>query len=126
MEGQPSCGTLRYETVSSHKHRSTSRRDDLISIGYVLVYFFKGELPWSGLCPGGTIQEKKAAILKLKEDISIEDLTAGMPEEFTTYLNYCTNLKFEEDPDFKYMNNLFEECKKKNNIFGKPTLCWCK
>lgn len=46
----------------------------------------------------------------MKEEISIEELTEGMPEEFTTYLNYCAKLGFEEDPDYDLMQNLFEEC----------------
>lgn len=71
-ENQPSVGTLRYETINSHKHYSTSRRDELESIGHVLIYFMKGKLPWQGLCPDGSEVTQTAAILAKKEATSID------------------------------------------------------
>lgn len=42
-------GTLRYTSIHSHLGEELSRRDDLESLGYIMIYFFKGELPWSNM-----------------------------------------------------------------------------
>ena len=72
-EGLPSVGTLRYETINSHKHYLLSRRDDLESIGHLLIYFLKdGKLPWMGLNPKGDLDNHGELILKKKEETTIE------------------------------------------------------
>lgn len=100
-------GTARYASLNAHLGLEQSRRDDLEAIGYVLVYFFKGSLPWQGIKAVGK-QDKYAAIMEKKLVTPFAELCAGMPEEFATYLEYTRNLRFDEDPDYRYMRWLFQ------------------
>ena len=55
-----------------------SRRDDLESLGYVLMYFNRGSLPWQGL-KAATKRQKYERISEKKMSTSIEELCKGFP-----------------------------------------------
>lgn len=97
-------GTARYVSINTHLGIEQSRRDDLESIGYVLVFFLKGSLPWQGLKNN---QDKYAKIMEKKLQIPTEILCFGLPDEITYYLNYCKSLRFEDRPDYDYLRGLF-------------------
>nr|XP_015838159.1 PREDICTED: casein kinase I isoform delta-A isoform X2 [Tribolium castaneum] len=99
-------GTARYASINTHLGIEQSRRDDLESLGYVLMYFNKGSLPWQGL-KAATKRQKYERISEKKMSTSIEELCKGFPMEFPTYLNYCRQLRFEERPDYSYLRQLF-------------------
>ena len=103
-EGRSLIGTARYVSINTHLGIEPSRRDDIESIGYVLIYFLKGNLPWQGLKDG---DQKYIRIMEKKLQIPTEVLCYGLPDEFVHYLNYTKNLKFEERPDYDYLRNLF-------------------
>jgi casein kinase 1 alpha len=83
-----------------------SRRDDMESLGYVLMYFNRGSLPWQGL-KAATKKQKYEKISEKKMSTPIEVLCKGYPAEFSMYLNYCRGLRFEEAPDYMYLRQLF-------------------
>ncbi|CCD26676.1 uncharacterized protein NDAI_0I01070 [Naumovozyma dairenensis CBS 421] len=107
-ENKSLTGTARYASVNTHLGIEQSRRDDLESLGYMLVYFCKGSLPWQGL-KATTKKQKYDRILEKKLCISVDTLCAGLPIEFADYMNYCRNLKFEERPDYLYLARLFKD-----------------
>ena len=102
-EGRSLTGTARYVSINTHLGIEQSRRDDLESIGYVLVYFLKGVLPWQGLKTGN----RYTRIMEKKLQIPTEILCYGLPEELIFYLNYCKSLRFEDRPDYDYLRGLF-------------------
>ena len=102
-------GTARYMSINTHFGREQSRRDDLESLGHVFFYFLRGSLPWQGLkAPNNKLKYEK--IGTTKQRLSPEKLLSdGIPEQFATYLKYCRNLKFDEDPDYDYLISLMDE-----------------
>lgn len=99
-------GTARYASINTHLGIEQSRRDDLESLGYVLMYFNRGSLPWQGL-KAATKRQKYERISEKKISTPIEELCKGYPAEFSSYLNYCKQLRFEERPDYCYLRQLF-------------------
>ncbi|KAK2714808.1 casein kinase I-like isoform X2 [Artemia franciscana] len=99
-------GTARYASIHTHVGIEQSRRDDLESLGYVLMYFNRGSLPWQGL-RAATKRQKYEIISEKKMSTSVDELCKGYPVEFATYLNYCRTLRFEEKPDYTYLRQLF-------------------
>ena len=107
-------GTARYASINALKGSEQSRRDDLEAIGYVLIYFLRGSLPWQGLhVHKGEDRYKK--ILQKKRGTSAEELCKGFPNEFTQYINYTRTLEFEADPDYKYLRGLLLSALEKEN-----------
>jgi len=108
-------GTARYASINIHAGSEPSRRDDMESVGYMLVYLIKGSLPWQGLKkktkdnPIDKIGEKKMMV-------NIKTLCDGLPECFYEYINYTRGLQFTEKPDYEYLRNLFINSAKTNKI----------
>jgi len=107
-ENKSLTGTARYASINAHLGIEQSRRDDLEAIGYVLMYFNHGQLPWQGL-KADTKEEKYRKIMECKMSTPVETLCKGYPAVFATYLNYCRALRFEDRPDYSYLRRLFKD-----------------
>eukprot|EP01036_Dinobryon_divergens_P026569 gene26569-35237_t len=107
-DGRSLTGTPRYASINNHLGIEQSRRDDLESIGYVLIYFLKGTLPWQGL-KAKNAQKKYRLILEKKQQVSIAQLCQGCPSQFAEFLAYTRSLKFDAKPDIPYLRKLFRD-----------------
>jgi casein kinase I family protein HRR25 len=100
----PLIGTARYASVNAHMGIEHSRRDDMESLAYILIYFMQGCLPWKGITIG---EKRQADIGKKKSTITPEVLCDGLPAEFHLCLQYARSLGFSERPNYQYLRDLF-------------------
>ena len=99
-------GTARYASCNAHNGLEQSRRDDMESIAYVILYFFRKKLPWQGLkCKDKN--EKHAKIKEIKMSMTPEKLFEGLPKEFADYLTMVKKLGFEDEPTYKNYIQMF-------------------
>ena len=102
-------GSMRYASIRNHKGYEQSRRDELESLSYILLYFLKGgKLPWNGL-PISNKEEKSKQICQVKSNIDLEELCEGVPEEYRILISYSRKLKFDTEPNYNYLINLFQK-----------------
>ena len=113
--GKKLTGTARYASVNALNGVTQSRRDDLESVGYVLLYFLKGKLPWQGLMIKNK-EERYNKIMEMKRDITSEELCKDCPEEFKKYIDYVRKLEYEQDPDYDMLKNIFKDLLKQNGF----------
>jgi serine/threonine protein kinase len=102
-------GTVRYASVNSLLGTEQSRRDDLESVAYVLIYLLKGKLPWQGLVTKRK-EDKYVKVLEKKRELSPQELCMGLPSQIEKFLIYVKSLGYEEQPNYQMMVDLLKEC----------------
>lgn len=116
-------GTGRYASINNHKGFEQSRRDDLEAVGYVLVYFAQGGLPWQHQKD----KTRRARYQKMLEgkigSVEKETLWKNLPDAFRLYFQYVFNLEFEETPDYGFCRRLFADAYKRLGP-GKAAYDW--
>ena len=125
IEGKKLTGTARYASINALGGCEQSRRDDLESIFYILIYFLKGRLPWQGL-KADKKEDRYKKIYEIKKNIKIKDLCSSFPEEFESFYNYIRNLEFEQVPDYDYLKLLLKNILEKNNFIVDYYYDWDK
>ena len=117
-------GTARYASINTHLGIEQARRDDIEALGYILVYFMKGNLPWQGM-KARNVKEKYEKIKDKKISINLETLCQGLPEEFITFIQYARDLKFEDRPDYAYLKSLIRKmCESNQLVFNCNKFDW--
>ena len=112
-----------FSSMNGNKGYEQSRKDDLESLGYMLIYLVLHYLPWLDIYKNKTIDEdvKFKLILEMKSSITAEKLCNSLPEEFSLFIKYCRNLKFEQNPNYGYLKSLFVDILtrdfQKNDLF---------
>ena len=99
-------GTARYASINALNGLTQSRRDDLEAVGYVLLYFLRGKLPWQGLHVKNK-EERYHKIMEIKIETTAFQLCKGFPKEFEEYVEYTRKLEYEQNPDYNFLKNLF-------------------
>ena len=116
-------GTARYASTWTHQGIAQSRRDDLEALGFILVYFFQGRLPWQGI-PIKNRREKWSKIGYVKLNTSVDELCNGLPKQFVQYFQYVRSLTFSQEPDYESLKNLFIEAASDCGIKDLKTVRW--
>ncbi|KAG0442196.1 Casein kinase I like protein 2 [Dictyocoela muelleri] len=118
-------GTARYASINTHLGYSQSRRDDLETMMYTIIYFLKPKLPWMGLkAPTG--QTKYKRIAEVKQNTPINTLVEGLPnsKNWGGMLSYIRELKFDELPDYQYLRNTVDKILKENKLVDDKNYDW--
>ncbi|CAN1286030.1 Casein kinase 1-like protein HD16 [Linum perenne] len=97
-------GTVRYASVHAHLGRTASRRDDLESLAYTLIFLQRGRLPWQGFQG----DNKSFLVCKKKMGTTPDALCCLCPPPFQTFVEYVVNLKFDEEPDYAKCISFFD------------------
>ena len=121
-EGRTLTGTARYASVGSHMGIEQGRKDDIEAISYVLLYFLLGQLPWQGIHVPNK-QEKYHRICDMKMNLN-HSILKGHPGEFLQMLNYSKSLKFEDKPDYDYIQNLFKQVAQREQMEFDGVFDW--
>ena len=133
------CGTARFASIAAHKFVDQSRKDDLESIAYILIYLYKGKLPWQKI--KNKDKHKRYALMgEMKINTSEEELCKDIPicrnickfakktvkcemcckkcnpnfvckcsNPFLTFLKYVKNMEFDEKPPYSSFIKMFRE-----------------
>ncbi|KAF7791434.1 hypothetical protein EIP86_002450 [Pleurotus ostreatoroseus] len=101
-------GTARYASINTHIGIEQTRRDDLEALGYLLLYFLRGSLPWQGF-RAATRKQKHDLIMEKKMTTPTDILCRDLPIEFATFLNYTRSLGFDDTPDYSYLREMFRD-----------------
>ena len=118
-------GTPRFSSVNAMRGVEQSRKDDLESFAYMIIYFFKGALPWQGI-KRATKNEIFEAILEMKRDIKKTTLCEGLPNEILNLYKYVKKLGFSDEPNYNYLKNLFLSILNKNKLNFDNKFIWIK
>jgi len=99
-------GTARFASINTLSGYTQSRRDDLESLGYVIVYIATGTLPWVNI-QSDNKDELYDKILELKMKTTLESLCMGLPPQFQEYMRYIRGMNYEQEPNYNYLRSLF-------------------
>jgi len=132
-KGHSRYGTVRYASLNNHKGYEQSRRDDLESLGFVLIYAAKGQVPWQSIRDEDR-RKKWAKVYDMKRRIRLEDLCADLipdiPNDdvektcFHKYFKAVRALKFESKPPYKELIGYFEKEYNRLNFGGSKLYDW--
>ena len=99
----PVVGTLPFTSIVGQQGGTQSRRDDLESLAYTIIFSARRELPWTGCRSSKTVLQKKLGT-------PINVLCAGLPAPFCDFVTHVRSLEFDEMPDYQRLHSLLLLC----------------
>ena len=118
-------GTPRFCSINAMRGVEQSRRDDLESLCYMMLFFLKGSLPWQGLKISSR-PKRFETITKLKKTTKLETLCEGLPPEILLFCKYTRKLGFTENPKYEYMKSLFNSILCNYRLKNDKIFSWIK
>ena len=123
QNGLPFVGTTRFSSINANMGGDYSMKDDMESIGYILIYFLKGFLPWEGIHEVD-IDSLVKRVLKIKTETTLEQLCQDLPNEFLVYMTSVRNLGKNEIPPYAKYRKLFRDLFVKKNFVYDMEFDW--
>lgn len=121
--GKKLVGTARYASINTHLGIEQSCRDDLESLGYLVIYLLTGNLPWSAV----GVEDKEGRVKRIGEvkmDTTMQKLCREVPEQVAKYVDCCRELQFTEVPDYGKLRRLFKDLLMKKGEFYDYKYDW--
>ncbi|RYC80985.1 hypothetical protein BFJ63_vAg16122 [Fusarium oxysporum f. sp. narcissi] len=123
LDGLNPTGTPRYMSVNTHLGKRQSRRDDLEALGYLIVYFLSGRLPWQGT-KGATKRELIKNIEEKKMTTTNLELCKDCPNQISMYLCYVRGLGYDEKPDYNYLSHILTQALAEDGVVEGDKYDW--
>lgn len=114
-ERRAHAGTILFCSRDAHKG-ALSRRSDLESLGYNIIFWLTGTLPWFNDTNDPVIVQKKKQRAMMNLPSFLNSCFNDYPNFLEDYFNYLNNLNFQEKPDYKYCKKIFREALKETAL----------
>ncbi|CCW68192.1 unnamed protein product [Phytomonas sp. Hart1] len=122
VQGKALTGTARYVSIHTHNGLEQSRRDDVESAAYLIMYLLRGNLPWQGVKCSDT-NYKTIGVSKAQNTGS--KLASGYPVQFAELVNQVRSLGFNEEPHYKLYVSLLLSVMNMNSENFDYNYSWC-
>ena len=116
-------GTPYFASNNALQRIGAGPKDDIESLIYILVYFYRGELPWQRALP--VFKDDAMSGIQLQKVIEARNpdhLCGDMEPEFSMMLSYLQELNSKQKPNYKMLRSQFEVMKERNHL--KYSLEW--
>ncbi|OHT02123.1 Casein kinase I isoform epsilon [Tritrichomonas foetus] len=123
--GKALTGSTRFASLNNHSGIEYSRRDDLESLAYILIYFMKGKLPWQGI-EAANLETLNEKVYHIKKNTQIKQLCYGLPLEFGTFLSSVRNLEYDEEPKYSDYRKMFIDLMLKFDLCFDGMFTWIR
>lgn len=117
-------GTMRYISMNTHLGNEQTKKDDLESLAYIIIYFIKGELPWQNV-KANSKKEKYNKVYQLKKHNVPNGICQFLPEDIKLIVTYILNLNIKQKPDYQKLKNILQNLMNKYSYLNDLQFDWC-